>query len=423
MANRVCGGGSVRILFLSHYFPPEVNAPANRTFEHCRTWVRMGHEVCVVTCTPNHPTGKPFQGYQQSWHREETLDGIHVHRVWTYLAPNRGKIRRTINYLSYVPTAVWRSLRLGPFDVIIATSPQFFCAAAGWLTARWKGIPWVFELRDLWPESIAAVGAVRKGHLLRALERFELHLYKSASGVACLTRSFIDNIESRGVSREKCFLVPNGVEPGAWTSGDGARVRERFGIQQGEIVASYIGTVGMAHGVGTVLEAAETLAERGSPIRLLVVGDGAELDALRAKALAGGISNVIFTGLVPHGDVKDYMAATDIALVVLRGDPLFRTVLPSKMFEAMGAGKPVVLGVRGEAEEVLLSSGGGLAVPPEDAKALADAMADLADDPMKRMRMGEAGRVYVTREFSRPVWAKRYIDWIEGKVLVPNHRV
>jgi glycosyltransferase involved in cell wall biosynthesis len=409
----------MRILFFSHYFPPEVNAPANRTFEHCREWVRLGHEVHVVTCVPSHPKGEPFPGYRRAWYTREMIEGIHVHRVWTYLAANRGKIRRAANYLSYVPMAVWRSLRLGSFDVVIATSPQFFCAVAGWLSGGMKGTPWIFELRDLWPDSIAAVGAIRRGFLFRVMERLELHLYRSASGVACVTRSFIESLGARGIAEEKCFFVPNGVEANAWVGGDGGRIRLRHDISQAETVAAYIGTIGMAHGVGTILEAASILAKDHSPIRFLVVGDGAELEAMRAKVLAERLPNVIFTGLVPHADVRDYLAATDVALVMLRNEPLFRTVLPSKMFEAMGAGKPVVLGVEGEARDVLDLSGGGIAVTPENARALADAVADLAADPAKRNRLGESGRLFVEREFCRSVWAKRYVDWMEGKVLVP----
>lgn len=402
----------MRILFFSHYFPPEVNAPANRTFEHCREWVRLGHEVHVVTCVPSHPRGEPFPGYRRSWYQHDLLDGIHVHRVWTYLAANSGTFRRVANYLSYVPTAVWRSLRLGRFDVVIASSPQFFCAAAGWISAGMKRTPWIFELRDLWPDSIAAVGAMRKGLGLRWIERLELHLYRSARGVACLTRSFIDNLESRGIDRAKCEFLPNGVDLSFWTAGDRTSIRRRYGIEESEVVASYIGTVGMAHGIGTLLEAATLLQGRYPAIRFLVVGDGAELGKLQALASARGKSNLTFTGLVPRGEIANYMAASDIAVVPLRNSPLFRTVLPSKMFEAMGAGKPIILGVEGEALSVLGRSGGGVAVAPEDAAALADAVANLAGDPAKRRRLGNAGRLFVEAEFSRSVWAKRYVEWI-----------
>lgn len=408
----------MRILFLSHYFPPEVNAPAHRTFEHCREWVHMGHEVHVVTCVPSHPAGKPFPGYERGWYQRETLEGIAVHRVWTFLAANKGTYRRALNYLSFVPTAAWRTLRLGDFDVVVATSPQFFCAVAGWLGASLKGTPWVFELRDLWPESIAAVGAMRRSLALRAIEKLELHLYRSSAGVTCVTRSFIDHLAARGIPRDKCIFIPNGVVAKEWERLDGNGLRAAQGVGPAELVVSYIGTVGMAHGIEVVLDAAETLGQ-GPPTRFFVVGDGARLDELRAQALKRGLSNVTFTGLVPHEEAKKYLAASDVVLVHLRKSELFKTVLPSKMFEAMAAGRPIILGVEGEARAVLERSGAGVAIPPGDADALAAAIVALGRDPAARKAMGQAGRVFVEREFSRAAWARRYEAWLSSLVNAP----
>src|SRR5919108_1509430 len=206
----------MRILFFSHYFPPEVNAPANRTHEHCREWVAAGHEVHVITCVPSHPVGVPFPGYRTGWYQREERDGIVVHRVWTALAPNKDVARRTLNYLSFVPTAVWRALRLGRFDILIGTSPQFFCAIATWMAALLRRTPWIFELRDLWPESIHAVGALRRSLALRMLEHIELNLYAHANAVVCVTQSFISNLERRGVDAQKLRYVPNGIAPEFW---------------------------------------------------------------------------------------------------------------------------------------------------------------------------------------------------------------
>jgi glycosyltransferase involved in cell wall biosynthesis len=406
----------MRILFLSHYFPPEVNAPANRTLEHCREWVRLGHEVHVITCVPSHPRGLPFAGYRRAWYRAEAVDGIQVHRVWTYLAANQGVVKRTLNYLSFVPTATFRALRLGRFDVIIATSPQFFCAVAGWLAARFKRTPWIFELRDLWPESVAAVGAVRSSSLLRLVERLELRLYRSARWVVCVTKSFINNLATRGIDRSKLEFVPNGVELAGWQGADGTAVRASLGLRPGNVLVSYVGTVGMAHGIGTVLDAAEKLQIACPTVRFLIVGDGADLDRVRDTALRRRLDNVILTGLVSHAEIPGYMAATDVSLVLLKRSPLFTTVLPSKMFEAMGAGKPIVLGVEGEAKVVLEESGGGVAIVPGDAQGLADAVARLACDPVARRHLGDRGREYVAREYSRTVWARRYAEILEKAV-------
>lgn len=404
----------MRILFLSHYFPPEVNAPANRTFEHCRAWAKAGHDVHVVTCVPSHPLGVPFEGHQSGWYRREEASGIHVHRVWTYLAPNQGVLRRTLNYVSFVPSAVWRAVRLGKFDVIVATSPQFFCAVAGYLSGLLKRTPWVFELRDLWPDSVAAVGAVKPGLALRALERLELRMYRHAARVACVTRSFAANLRARGIDPAKLAFVPNGIDPEYWVGGNIAHARESLGVSTEQTLVSYVGTIGMAHGLATVLEAAARLRETAPGVRFLVVGAGAELDAIRASAEAQHLSNVQFTGLVPRARARDLLAASDVCLVTLRNSPLFRTVLPSKMFEAMGAGKPVVLAVEGEARQVLDASGAGIGIRPEDARELADAVVTLAASPDLCARMGAAGQSFVAREFNRSDWASKYLSLLSS---------
>jgi glycosyltransferase involved in cell wall biosynthesis len=388
-----------------------VNAPANRTLEHCREWVRLGHEVHVVTCFPSHPRGQIYPGYRLRWYARETHEGVHVHRVWTLLGPNEGVVRRSLNYLSFVPTSAWRALRLGRFDVIVATSPQFFCAVSGWLSSLIKRTPWVFELRDLWPESIAAVGAIRTSWVLRVLERLELHLYRRASKVVSVTRSFIENLVSRGIPREKIVFVPNGIAPTMWqTDRDPREWRARLGIPPDAIVAGYMGTVGMAHGVGTVLEAAELLRDHVPPVWFLVVGEGAEREALVAEARRRGLTRVVFTGQVPRGEIPVLMKVADIALVLLKDSPLFRTVLPSKLFEAMAAGRPIVLGVDGEARRVLEEAGAGVAIPPESARALADATRELGASEARRLHLGRLGADYVAQEFHRTRWARALLD-------------
>ena len=400
----------MRILFLSHYFPPEVNAPANRTYEHCREWAAAGHDVHVVTGVPSHPAGVPFHGYRRGWYQHEQIDGVHVHRVWTHLAPNRGVARRTLNYLSFVPTAVLRAWRLGRFDVIISTSPQFFCAVAGRVAAALRRTPWVFELRDLWPESIHAVGAIRPSLPLRLLERLELRLYARASAVVCVTQGFIANLERRGVDAGKLRYVPNGIEPSFWEAGSRDAGRTRLGLAPGQIAVTYTGTIGMAHGLGTVLQAARLLETSLPRVKFFVVGDGAELAALKARARDARQSNVEFTGQLPRASIADVLAASDITLVTLKPAETFKAVLPSKMFEAMAAGKPIVLAVEGEAKRVLERAQAGLPVPPGDAVELARAIATLAQKPHLRERLGAAGCAFVATEFNRAVWADRYLD-------------
>jgi glycosyltransferase involved in cell wall biosynthesis len=414
----------MRILFLTHYFPPEVNAPATRTYEHCREWVRAGHHVEVITCVPSHPKGVPFAGYRPAWYHREVVDGIVVHRVWTFLAANRGVNRRIANFLSYVPSAVFRMCRLERFDVVVGTSPQFFCAAAARVGSALRGVPWVFELRDLWPESIPAVGAMRKSVLLRALERIELQLYRDAAAVVCVTNAFIDNLRRRGVSESKLAYIPNGVNADFWRSGRGAHARLALGLSPDHFVVSYAGTIGMAHGIDTVLDAAATLKTAQPRVRLLVAGDGAELGRLRRRAADEGLDNVLLPGLLPRERMPDLLAASDAALVTLKRADVFKTVLPSKMFEAMAAARPTILMVEGEARDVLLRAGAGIAVRPGDAWELCMAIERLGSDAAVRARMGSAGAAFIEREFDRAHWAHRYLDVLAaaaaGRRLAPE---
>ena len=403
----------MRILFFSHYFPPEVNAPASRTYEHCREWVAAGHEVHVITCVPSHPVGVPFRGYRPGWYQQERHDGIVVHRVWTLLAPNKGVVKRTLNYLSFMPPAVWRSLMLGRFDVLIGTSPQFFCTVATWIAASLGRTPWVFELRDLWPESIHAVGAARAYMPLKMLERLELLMYAQARSVVCVSEAFVRNLVSRGVPTSKISFVPNGVDTAMWTAGVRAKGRAKLDAGESDIIVSYIGTVGMAHDIGTVLDAARLLGRERPRLRFVIIGDGAEREALAARARAEGLDNVTFTGLVPRAEIPDYLAASDVSLVTLKPSDLFKTVLPSKMFESMAAARAIVLAVDGEARQVLERAGAGLAVAPGNAAALADAVRRLAADPELRQTLGAAGSRFVERDFSRRTWAHRYLDVLD----------
>jgi len=407
----------MRILFFTHYFPPEVNAPANRTFEHCREWVISGQEVHVITCIPSHPRGIPFPEYKPCWYMHEVMSGINVHRVWTYLSPNRGVFRRSLNYISFVPTAVFRALRLGKFDIIIATSPQFFCAVAGWITAQIKGIPWIFELRDLWPDTISAVNAIRNNFILKLLEKFELYLYKKATGIVCVTRSFIENLKLRGIVENKLKFIPNGVIIEDWANGERDYIRKKLEVNDNEILVAYIGTIGMCHGLSTLIDTIEIISKTNSSvsnkIKLLIVGEGAEFELLKQLCEKKSFKNVIFTGLIPHSQVKDYLAAVDISIVMLKNQPLFKTVLPSKMFESMAAGKPIILAVGGEAKDVLEKSKGGVFVPPENSKEIAKIIFELSENRNSMVELGKNGQSFVSKEFNRKYWANIYLEYLK----------
>ncbi len=291
----------MHILFLSDNFPPEVNAPASRTHEHCRQWVQAGERVTVITCAPNFPKGEVFGGYRNRLWQQETVDGIRVIRVWSYITANEGFLRRVLDYMSYMLMAFIASLFVRRVDVVVGTSPQFFTAVAGWAVGAVKRVPFVFELRDLWPESIKAVGAMKDSAVLRALERLELFLYRRAARIVSVTHSFRDTLMRRGIDGAKIDVVTNGVDIGRFSP------RERDAALEAELgfggcfVAGYIGTHGLAHALETLLEAMQILQAdpSGADIRLLMLGDGARKEALQAEAARRGLANVRFVDSVP----------------------------------------------------------------------------------------------------------------------------
>ncbi|MGY6519752.1 MAG: glycosyltransferase family 4 protein [Lysobacteraceae bacterium] len=403
----------VRILFLSDNFPPEGNAPATRLWEHATRWVRAGHEVTVITCAPNFPEGRLFEGYRNRWRQVETMDGIRVVRVKTYITANEGFLKRTLDYLSFMVMGFLMGLFERRPDVVVATSPQFFCAIGGWAlsVARWR--PFVFELRDLWPASIMAVGAMRKSVLIRVLERIELFLYRRAKAIVSVTESFREDLVSRGVPREKIHVVINGVdldryEPRARDSG----LEREFGLQ-GKFVAGYMGTHGMAHALPKVLEAAERLRSR-TDIAFFFAGSGAERGTVERIVRERGLTNVRLIPRQPKERMPALWSVCDVSIVPLRDTPVFGTVIPSKIFESMGMGVPILMSLpEGEATGIVRESGSGVCVAPEDPVAMADAIAMLADDPERVDRLRRTAREAAPR-YSRDRLAAEMIGVLEA---------
>lgn len=383
----------MHILFLTDNFPPEVNAPASRTFEHCREWVAAGHQVTVVTCAPNFPKGKVFDGYRNRLWQSEQMSGFRVIRVWSYITANEGFARRIADYVSYMVSAILAAPFIGRPDIVIGTSPQFFTACAAYVVSRIRRIPFVFELRDLWPESIRAVGAMKGGRALDWLERLELFLYRKADLIVSVTASFRGNLGSRGVDVEKIEIVTNGADLARFKPQDrDANLSDQLGLN-GCFVVGYIGTHGMAHALGTVLDAAEQLAVHpdGANIRFLLLGDGAAKADLQADAARRNLSNVIFVDTVSKDQVVAYWSLLDVALIHLKRNDLFRSVIPSKLFECMAMGIPVAHGVEGESADIVTTEEVGLVFEPENPAALVDCVIRLNKDGELRAGLSRNG--------------------------------
>jgi glycosyltransferase involved in cell wall biosynthesis len=399
----------MKILVLTDNFVPEVAAPSFRVRDHAAVWLDQGHEVTVVTCAPNWPNGELFDGYANRPYQEEWVDGVRVIRVWSYMAANRGFFRRTLDYFSYCASATAFCPRYPDFDVLLATSPQFFTALAGWLVARIRRRPWVFEVRDLWPASLEAVGAGNR-QLIGWLERLELFLYRRSNRIVVLTRAFKEDLVQRGVAAGKIDVVTNGVALNQF-SPTAARfdARRRLGIPPEKFLAGYVGTTGMAHGLETLLEAAALCRDHPN-VHLLIMGEGARRDHLRQRAADLDLSNLTFANSVPQAEVPAYLAALDVGIVHLRPSPLFETVIPSKLFEFMAMGVPVLLGVAGESADIVTRSGAGVCIRPGDARTMADTIVRLAADFPALRRMSQLGRQAAMAQFNRRNKALHALD-------------
>ena len=406
----------MRILFISQYFPPEMGAPAARTFELARRWVARGAQVTVVTAIPNHPNGIIPERYRHARFFEENFDGIRVLRTWIYATPNRGFWRRSLNYVSFMLSSIVQGhRRAGPADVVVATSPQFLVGVSGWITSRLRGVPFVFEVRDLWPDSIATLDVLREGVVLQFLRRLEMGLYRQAALVVGVARSTRDELVRRGIDPAKIAIVPNGADGQVFCELEKYNgIRENLGFGR-KFVVSYVGTHGMAHGLETVLECAASLQDH-EDIAFLFVGDGARRDSLEAMAQRLRLDNVRFVGVQPRERIPSYIATSDVSLVPLRRKPLFEKVLPSKIFEIMGCARPLILGVEGEARVAVEDAQAGLCVRPEDPEALRAAILRLYHDPDQAAALGRNGRRYVQSHFSRDRLADRYFDILSDVV-------
>jgi len=402
----------MRILFLSDNFPPESNAPATRLYEHAIRWVRDGHEVTVITCAPNFPEGKLYLGYKNCWRHVEVIDGIRVVRVKTYITANEGFLKRTLDYMSFMVMGFVMGMFERRPDVVVATSPQFFCAVGGWAlsVARWR--PFVFELRDLWPASIVAVGAMQRSVTIRLLERVEMFLYHRARTIIPVTQSFREDLVARGIDRNKIHVVINGVDLERYEPRprDLALAKE-FGLD-GKFVAGYVGTHGMAHALDKVLEAAEQLLDDPG-IAFFFAGSGADRARVERIVAERGLHNVRLIPRQPKERMPALWSLCDVALVPLRNSPVFATVIPSKIFESMGMGVPIVMSLpEGEATGIIRAADAGICVPPEDPPALAEALKRLASSPVELARLrGNALRA--APGFSRETQARMMLQVLE----------
>lgn len=408
----------MNIVYYSHYFTPEIGAPSARIYDLSKEWIGSGHSVQVVTCFPNHPSGRLYPGYHQTMYMEEGLDGIRVHRHWTFITPNKGFIKKTIGHVSYLPSAILLSNpRLKPFDVAIASSPTFFAALAGVSAGKRYKVPFIMEIRDLWPAIFVDLGVIRNRRVVSWLEKLEMFLYRQATSIVTVTEAFRNNLIERGIPPRKIFTIPNGADVKFWSPiDDPADLRQSLGLKDSFVVL-YIGAHGISHALGRILDSAVQLKNQEN-MHFLFVGEGAEKAELVRRANELRLKNVLFHEPVNKEGVRRFYTLADICLVPLRNIPLFDSFIPSKMFEIMAMERPIVGSVRGEAADILRRSKSALVVEPENPKAIAESILYLYHHGKKRRAMGQEGRKFVAENYSRRSTANKYLEVLSEAVDV-----
>ncbi|MBM4264833.1 MAG: glycosyltransferase family 4 protein [Deltaproteobacteria bacterium] len=409
----------MNILYVSQYFPPEMGAPAARVSELARHWARAGHAVTVLTGFPNHPTGVVHPEYRRRFRRlvcREQCDGVDVVRTWLLPVPNRRAIERVLNYLSFTVSACLTGMFLKKPDAIIATSPQLFVGLAGWWLGLIKRAPFILEVRDLWPESITAAGmGSEKDISIKLLKALAAFLYRRASHIVVVTPAFKRELVANwGLAGEKISVVENGVETDLFTPAQNrGAVKERLHLE-GKFVVSYVGTLGMAHGLQTIVEAAPRLAAELPRAHFLLVGEGAEREQIVRLAAQRGLGNLTVLPQLPREQIPAVICASDACLVLLKKAPVFKTVIPTKMLEFMACARPVILGVEGQAREIVDEAQAGLFIEPENPGALLQAIKTLFADRELGARLGRNGRKYITAKLSRESTAATYSDLLQA---------
>lgn len=408
----------MKVLFITPYFPPEVGAAQTRIYELAVRLHKLGHQIAVLTTFPNYPSGVVPPEWRGKLFWKGVEEGITVYRVWSYAAANRGFLKRVISQLSFAFSSAVGGALLPACDALVVESPPLFDGFAGIFLSVTKRAPFLFMVSDLWPESAVQMGVLRNRRLIWAAKKMELLFYRRAAAVLALTAGIKQKIQADGIAASKVVLFRNSVDceffrPDIPRNG----LRQELGLGEQDYLAVYAGTLGLAHNLSTVLEAAALLQQRGeTQVKFLLAGDGAESSLLRAKAAAMKLRNLKIVQPLPKARMPEVLNTADCVLVPLRNLEIFQGALPTKMFEAMACAKPVVLGVPGEAAELIRESGAGCCIAPEHPQAICDAVLHLRSNVEIARRMGRRGRDYVVRQFAREKRAQQLSEVLQSVV-------
>lgn len=410
----------IRITLITEYFPPEIGAGSNRAFENASEWINAGAHVTVLTGFPDYPDGKIPSNYKGYFFKKEYFDKIEVIRTFTIPVPNKGHFKRILSSLIFLISSVIQgSFSLGKQDIIVATSPPFFVGISGYLISRLKRVPFIFELRDLWPDSIVQLGQLKNKFLIKLWEDIELFLYKKSKQIVVVTDSYVEILKEKGIRSEKISVIKNGISiESNLPTLSVKEIKNKLNINN-EFVFAYIGTIGLSHALDTVVESAEKLKDN-KEILFLIIGDGAEKEILNNKSQNLKLTNIKFLDKIERNELSNYYQIVDVLIVPLKNIALFRSVIPSKIFEIMKYGKPILLGVDGESKKIVEEAKAGISFLPENVDDFVKQVMYLNNNRNILKEFSENGKRFVEKNFNRKILAKKYLTLLED--LLKNNK-
>ena len=405
----------MRILILTQYYPPEIGAPQNRLHELAIRLHARGIKVEVLTALPNYPKMEVFEEYSNKQKREETIEGITVHRSWIYVSPSKSIIARLLNYFSFVCSSYWRGRRLKSFDYLMVESPPLFLGYSAMALSKKLNAKLIFNVSDLWPESAEKLGLVTNKHLLKMATRLEHKCYENSALITGQTQGIVNDIQKR-FPHKKVTWLPNGVDisfynPEKIEAGD---FRQKNGFKINDIIFFYGGILGYAQGLEIIIEAAHRL-KMFPEAQFVIQGTGPEKEKLRLLKEKYSLENVHFFEPVKKSDMPSILKSIDVAIIPLKKLDLFKGAIPSKIFEALAMKKPLLLGVDGEAKNHFIDKAqAGLFYTPEDVESLTAQIIFLLKNKNELHEMGENARKYVSDVFDRNKIAEGLYDALQN---------
>lgn len=390
----------MRILLYTQYFPPETNAPANR-WGYFATFLRQkGHQIEVLTSFPNHPLGKLFPGYRNRWCFQEDWNGIRIWRSWTFISPSQSFFKRSLNYLSFIFSSYCNSKKIKKPEVIIASIPPLTVGLMGQYIANRKRTPLVLDLRDFWPEAAVDTGYLRSGIMTRFWRNKAMALYQKARVILVNSPGLKEELVlGYGISQGKIQLVYNGADLEFFQAGNPEIIDSRYHLEN-KFVVLYTGLLGYAQNAKIILEAAKKLKNQKEVI-FLIVGTGPKYQELVEMKEKENLENVILTGSRPHSEMPSFVSRADICLVPYKNSPVFKRNIPSKLYDYMAAGKPIIINLEGEASKIILSAQAGILIEPDNSQALAQAIVDLKENGILREKMGLCAQTYARKHYNK----------------------